>query len=398
MTKINIEFSNRLHRLPPYLFGELNDLKLKKRQAGIDIIDFGMGNPDKPTPSHIVDKIREVILDSRNHRYSVSKGIYNLRKAIAYYYEKKWNVGLDPDSEAIAVIGTKEGLSHLSLALLGPGDTALVPNPAFPIHLYSVILAGANVINIPLSTPEIFMTNLKKTTESLHPKPKVLFLNYPNNPTTQVVDLPFFEEVVQFAKFHNMVVIHDFAYGDITFDGYKAPSFLQAKGAKDVGVEFFTMSKSYNMPGWRIGFCVGNSELVAALAKIKGYYDYGIFQSIQIAAIVALKGDQTCVEENAKLYQHRRDLLCDGLNELGWPIEKPKASMFVWSPIPEAYRKMGSLKFSRFLMEEAEISVSPGIGFGTNGDDFVRMALVENDNRIRQALKNIKRALPELQG
>jgi len=397
-TQLNINFSNRLYRLPPYLFGELNELKLSKRQKGIDIIDFGMGNPDKATPDHIVEKMREVILDSRNHRYSASRGIFNLRKAISFFYEKFWNVPLDPEKETIAVIGTKEGLSHLSLALLGPGDTALVPNPAFPIHMYSAILAGANVINIPLGEAEDFIRDLKNMTENLHPKPKVLFLNYPNNPTGKVVDLSFFEEVVQFAKFHNMVVIHDFAYGSLTFDGYKAPSFLQAKGAKDIGVEFYTMSKSYNMPGWRIGFCVGNPDLVGALAKIKGYYDYGIFQTIQIAAIVALRGSQDPVKENASLYQNRRDLLCEGLIKMGWPCEKPKASMFVWPKIPEPYQNMRSLEFSRFLMDKAEVAVSPGIGFGTNGDEYIRIALVENENRIRQALRNIKKALPLLKG
>jgi len=346
MGKIKVEFSSRLLRLPSYLFGELNDLKLKLRQKGVDVIDFGMGNPDKPTPEHIVKKLRQSVLDARNHRYSASKGIYNLRKAIAYYYDNKYNVKLNADKETIAVIGTKEGLSHLTLALLGPGDTALVPNPAFPIHIYSVVLAGANVINLTIGNDDNFIKHLEDVTHNLIPKPKLLFLNYPNNPTTLTVEKGFFKEIVKFAKKHNIIVIHDFAYADITFDGYTAPSFLQAKGAKDVGVEFFTMSKSYNMPGWRIGFCVGNSEVIGALAKIKGYYDYGIFQSIQISTIVALKGPQDAVKKNALVYQKRRDVLCDGLNRIGWKIEKSKATMFVWAPIPEKYRKMGSFAFS----------------------------------------------------
>lgn len=391
--KIDVEISNRLHRLPPYLFGQLNDMKLKMRQKGIDIIDMGMGNPDKSTPKHITEKLREAVLDPRNHRYSASKGVFNLRKAISYYYDKKYHVQLNPNKDAVAVIGTKEGLSHLSLALLGPGDTALVPNPAFPIHMYSVILAGANVITIPLGNDEKFIKNLYDISQELIPKPKILFLNYPNNPTTQTVELDFFKEIVKFAKKHDVIVIHDFAYADIVFDGYKAPSFLQAKGAKDVGVEFFTMSKSYNMPGWRIGFCLGNNDIINALAKIKGYYDYGIFQSIQIATIVALKSDQTSVIKNAQLYQKRRDVLCDNLNRIGWEIEKPKASMFVWAKIPDKYKALGSLKFSKKLMEKANVSISPGIGFGEAGDQYVRIALVENELRIKQAVRQIHKVL-----
>jgi len=386
-------FANRLYRLPPYLFGELNEMKLKLRQKGVDVIDFGMGNPDKPTPKHIVEKLRESVLDPRNHRYSASKGIFNLRKAIAYYYQNKYNVSLNPETETIAVIGTKEGLSHLSLALLGPGDTALVPTPAFPIHIYSVILAGANIINIPLGNDDSFISNLYLITHKLIPKPKVLFLNYPNNPTTLTVELDFFKEIVKFAKKHNIIIIHDFAYADITFDNYKAPSFLQVKGAKDIGVEFFTMSKSYNMPGWRIGFCVGNNQIISALAKIKGYYDYGIFQTIQIATIVALKGDQEIVKQNALIYQKRRDVLCEGLNKIGWQIDKPQATMFVWAKIPEKYKKLKSLKFSKLLMEQANVAVSPGIGFGENGEGYVRMALVENELRIKQAIRQINKTL-----
>ncbi len=393
MEKIKIEFSNRLSRLPPYVLGELNEQKLKMRQKGIDVIDFGMGNPDRPTPEHIVDKAREILLDPRNHRYSASKGIFNLRKNIAEYYERKWDVSLDPNKEAIAVIGSKEGLSHMALAILGPGDTALVPNPAFPIHTYSFILAGANVISVPLSDEQQFMTDLKRTVESLTPQPKVLLLNYPNNPTTRVVTLDFFEEVVNFARSKNIAVIHDFAYGDIVYDGYKAPSFLQAKGAKDVGVEFFTMSKTYNMAGWRVGFCCGNADMISGLARIKGYYDYGIFQVIQIAAIMALKGPQASVKANVEVYQKRRDILCDGLNAMGWNVEKPKATMFVWAPIPEPFREMGSMEFCRMLLDKANVSMSPGIGFGSLGEGYVRIGLVENEKRIQQALRNMKHAM-----
>ncbi len=391
--KNKFEVSNRLQRLPPYLFGQLNEMKLSLRQKGVDIIDFGMGNPDKATPDHIIEKLRDSILDPRNHRYSASRGLFNLRKAISYYYEKKYDVKLDPEKEAIAVIGTKEGLSHLSLAVLGPGDTALVPNPAFPIHMYSVILAGANVINLPLGNDSNFISRLQDLTHTLIPKPKILFLNYPNNPTALTVELDFFTEIVKFAKKHNIIVVHDMAYADITFNGYRAPSFMQAKGAKDVGVEFFTMSKSYNMPGWRIGFCVGNRNVIDALAKIKGYYDYGIFQSIQISAIVALKGDQKAVKENALNYEKRRNVLCDGLGRIGWEVEKPKATMFVWAKMPEKYKKLGSLKFSEKLMSKANVSVSPGIGFGEGGEGYVRMSLVENEMRIRQAVRQINKVL-----
>ncbi len=386
-------FSNRIERLPAYLLGELNELKLKLRQQGKDIIDFGMGNPDKETPKHIVEKLREAILDPRNHRYSVSKGVFNLRKAISYYYEKKYNVNLDPATETVAVIGTKEGISHLSLALLGTGDMALVPNPAFPIHIYSVILAGANVINLPLGNDEKFIKQLYEITNTLIPKPKVLLLNYPNNPTTLTVELDFFKEIVKYAKKNNIIVVHDLAYADIVFDGYESPSLLQVKGAKDIGVEFFTLSKSYNMPGWRIGFCIGNKQIIGALAKIKGYYDYGIFQAIQIAAIVALKGEQEVVKNNALLYQNRRDVLCDGLNKIGWPVEKPKATMFVWAKIPDKYIKIGSMKFARMLLEQADVSVSPGIGFGEAGEKYVRIALVENELRMKQAIRQMNKVL-----
>ncbi len=391
--KFKIEFSQRIHRLPPYLFGELNELKHRMRQNNIDVIDLGMGNPDRPPAPHIIEKLRESALVPRNHRYSASKGIFNLRKAVAYFYQKKYGVELDPETEVIAVIGTKEGLSHLSLALLGPGDTALVPTPAFPIHIYSVMIAGANVISVPLGNDENFLKAIDHITNTLFPKPKVLIINYPHNPTTMTVELDFFEEIVKFAYKHNLVVIHDFAYADITFDGYKAPSFLQAKGAKDIGVEFFTMSKSYNMPGWRIGFCVGNKDIIAGLAKIKGYYDYGIFQPIQISTIVALKGPQDIVKENVETYQKRRDVLCEGLNRIGWKVEKPKGTMFVWAKIPEKYQHMGSLKFSRLLLEEAHVAVAPGIGFGDGGEGFVRIALVENEHRIRQAVRQINRVL-----
>ncbi len=396
-----IEFSNRIHRLPPYLFGELNDMKLKKRKQGIDIIDLGMGNPDKGTPSDIVEQMQKSVEDTRNHRYSASRGIYNLRRAITDFYKKRRNVVLDPETEAIAVIGTKEGLSHLSLALLGPGDTAIVPSPYFPIHIYSVVLAGANTITIPMIdendnfiSEDTLISTMQNLVHTMQPKPKVLFLNFPHNPTAMTIpDITFFNEIVKFAKKYNIMVIHDFAYGDITFDDYIAPSFLQARGAKDIGVEFYTMSKSFNMAGWRIGFCIGNAAMVGALAKIKGYYDYGIFQAVQISAIRALRGDHTSIKEAALLYQHRRDILVDGLNRIGWPLQPNNGTMFMWAPIPEKYKKMGSLKFCKWMMDDAEVSITPGIGFGDEGDHFVRIALVENEQRIKQAIRQMNRVL-----
>ncbi len=387
--------SKRLDRLPPYLFGTLNELKLKLRQQGEDVIDLAMGNPDSPPAPHIAEKLREVTLDSKAHRYSASKGIPNLRKAICRHYQKRFEVELDWETEAIGVIGSKEGLAHLSLALLDEGDTALVPNPTYPIHIYSVVIAGGNVITIPLSQEENFVPQMDRIARELWPKPKVMILNFPHNPTTAVVDLSFLEQVVEFARQEDILVVHDFAYSDIVFDGYRAPSIMQIKGAKEVAVEFFTMSKSYNMAGWRIGFCVGNSKVIGALAKIKGYYDYGIFTPVQVAAIAALDGPQDCVRETAERYQQRRDVLVEGLDRIGWPLTKPKATMFVWASIPDKYRHMGSMKFAAKLLEEAKVAVTPGVGFGDLGEGYVRVALVENEHRIRQAVRNIKRCLFE---
>jgi alanine-synthesizing transaminase len=389
--------SERIRRLPPYMFGYLNEMKYKKRRQGYDIIDFGMGNPDKPAYPHIIKKLVEVVNDQKAHRYSASKGIPNLLKEVARWYDRRYGVKLSPDDEVIAVIGSKEGLSHLSLALFDPGDVVLVPTPAFPIHIYSVVLAGASVLSTPLITDEHkFLNNLDYLVKTLYPKPKALIINFPHNPTTKTVEPSFFKEVVRFAKYHNIIVIHDFAYCDITYDGYKAPSFLQAEGAKEIGVEFITMSKSYNMAGWRIGFCVGNREIVQALGKIKGYYDYGIFLPIQVASIVALRESDEYIKEQVKVYERRRDVLVEGLNRIGWRVEKPKATMFVWAPIPDKYRFMKSFEFAKFLMEEANVSVSPGEGFGQGGEYYLRFSLVENEDRIRQAIRQIDKALKKL--
>jgi alanine-synthesizing transaminase len=392
-TESVIKLSDRMDFLPPYLFGKINKVKQKKRRAGIDIIDLAMGNPSDPTPQPIIDKLREAAQDPRNHRYSAAAGIYNFRKEIAKYYETHYQVSLNPDDEVLSTIGSKEGVSHLSLALLGPGDTAIVPVPAFPVHTYSVVIAGGNVIHVPIVDDEKFLKTVDHLCKTTLPKPKVLFLNYPHNPTTKTVEIGFFEEIVKMAKKNNLIVVHDFAYARITFDGYNAPSLLQVKGAKDVGVEFGTMSKSYNMAGWRVGYCAGNSTIVDALEKIKGYYDYGLFQAIQIAAIIALRDCEDFIKTQVSVYENRRDVLCDGLNSIGWKLEKPKASMFVWTQIPEQYREMGSLNFAIKLMKEAEVAVSPGVGFGKEGEGYIRMALVENENRTRQAIKQIKRVL-----
>ncbi|HDN67767.1 MAG: alanine transaminase [Candidatus Latescibacterota bacterium] len=386
-------YSKRLDRLPPYLFGMLNELKLRLRQQGEDVIDLAMGNPDSPPAPHIVEKLRQVALDPKAHRYSASKGIRNLRKAICRHYQRRYGVELDWETEAIGVIGSKEGLAHLSLALLDEGDTALVPNPTYPIHIYSVVIAGGNVITIPLCQEENFVPQMDQISRKLWPKPKVMILNFPHNPTTAVVDLSFLEQIVEFARQEDILVVHDFAYSDIVFDDYKAPSIMQVKGAKQVAVEFFTMSKAYSMAGWRVGFCVGNSHIIEALAKIKGYYDYGMFTPVQVAAIAALDGPQDCVKETVHRYQRRRDVLVEGLNRIGWPLSKPKATMFVWAPIPDKYRQMGSMKFATKLLEDAKVAVTPGIGFGDRGEGYVRMALVENEHRIRQAIRNIKRCL-----
>ncbi len=385
--------TNRLKRLPPYLFGRLKQMTLERRRQGVDVIDLSMGNPDRPTPDHIIDKLCESVRDPRTHRYSASRGIFNLRREAARYYGRKFNVELDPQNEVIAVIGTKEGLSHLALALIDPGDVALVPNPTFPIHIYSVVIAGGDVLSIPMTNTDDFLPDLSEIITKLWPRPKVLILSFPHNPTTLTVDLAFFEEIVDFARRYEIIVIHDLAYKDIVFDGYEAPSFMEAKGAKDVGVEFISLSKSYNMAGWRCGFAVGNRAIIDALAKIKGYYDYGIFAPIQIASILALRDSEEHAKENARAYQSRRDVLVEGLNRAGWQVEKPKATMFVWAPIPEKYRDMGSFDFSMKLLEEAEVCVSPGVGFGDMGEGFIRLALVENEHRIRQAVRQIRRAL-----
>ncbi len=383
------EFS-RISRLPPYVFNIVNDLKAKARAAGEDIIDFGMGNPDQPTPQHIVDKLIEAVGRPDTHRYSVSRGIPRLRRAISNWYKTRFDVDVDPETEAIVTIGSKEGLAHLALATLGPGDVVLVPNPAYPIHPYGVVIAGADVRHVPLIEGSNFFEELINAINNCYPKPKMLILNFPGNPTSECVEVDFFEKIIAIAKEHKIWVVHDLAYADIAFDGYVAPSILEVEGAKEIAVEFFTLSKSYNMPGWRVGFMCGNKELVGALSRIKSYLDYGTFAPIQIAAIAALEGPQECVKEISDMYQRRRDVLCDGLNAAGWKVEKPKATMFVWAKIPDAYLEMGSLEFCKKLLLDAKVAVAPGIGFGQYGDDHVRFGLIENENRTRQAIRGIK--------
>jgi len=385
-----IEEFPRIKRLPPYVFNIVNELKAKARARGEDIIDFGMGNPDQPTPRHIVDKLVEVAQREDTHRYSMSRGIPRLRRAICRWYAQRYGVELDQEGEAIVTIGSKEGLAHLALATVGPGDAVLVPNPAYPIHPYGFVIAGADIRHVQLVPGIDFFAELEKAIQDSWPRPKMLILNFPGNPTTQCVDLAFFEKVVAIAREHKIWVVHDFAYADIVFDGYVAPSILQVPGAKDVAVEFYSLSKSYNMPGWRVGFMCGNRALVAALARIKSYLDYGMFTPIQVAAITALEGPQDCLREISQMYQDRRDTLCDGLNAVGWQVEKPKATMFVWAPIPEQYRHLGSLEFAKKLLEEAKVAVSPGIGFGSYGDDHVRFGLIENEHRTRQAIRGIR--------
>ena len=380
----------RIKRLPPYVFAIVNDLKTKARARGEDIIDLGMGNPDQATPKHIVAKLVEAAQNPRNHRYSASRGITRLRVAITKWYRDRYGVELDPESEAIVTIGAKEGLAHLALAVLQPGDGALVPNPTYPIHSYSVVIADGDLRSVPLVPGEDFFARLQETARLSWPKAKLLILSFPHNPTTQVVDRPFFEKVVAFAREHRLMVIHDFAYADLTFDGYRAPSFLEVPGAKDVGVELFSLTKSYNMAGWRLAFACGNRQMIQALARIKSYLDYGVFQPIQIAGIIALEGDQACVGEIVDVYRKRRDVLVDGLGKQGWAIPKPKGTMFVWAPIPEPFRAMGSLEFAKLLIQDAKVAVSPGIGFGEYGEEYVRFALVENEQRIRQALRGLK--------
>ena len=381
----------RIERLPPYVFNVIGEMRQKARAAGEDVIDFSMGNPDQPTPDHIVKKLVETANREDTHRYSQSKGIPRLRRAMANWYKTRYDVDLDAETEVITTIGSKEGLAHLAMATLGPGDAVLVPNPAYPIHPYGFVIAGADIRHVPLLPGEDFFGELVKTIETSWPRPKMLVLNFPANPTAMCVELDFFEKVVEIAREHNIWVVQDLAYADIVFDGYVAPSILQVEGAKDIAVEFFSLSKSYNMPGWRVGFAAGNKELIGALARIKSYLDYGTFTPIQVAAIAALEGDQTCVHDIRDMYQSRRDVLCEGLSALGWPVEKPKATMFVWAKIPEQYREMGSLEFAKKLIRDANVAVSPGIGFGQYGDEQVRFALIENEHRTRQALRNIKR-------
>ncbi|MCD6225348.1 MAG: aminotransferase class I/II-fold pyridoxal phosphate-dependent enzyme [Deltaproteobacteria bacterium] len=383
----------RLDRLPPYVFATVNKIKMDARHAGEDIIDLGMGNPDQGTPQHIVDKMIEAVQKPHNHRYSASMGIKKLRMAISSWYKRRYDVDIDPESEAIVTIGAKEGISHLILVTIRPGDIVFTPNPTYPIHPYSAIISGGNVRGIPVGPDSDFFENLVEATKQTWPKPKVLIISYPHNPTTEVVDLEFFEKIVDYAKEHNIMIIHDFAYADLVFDGYKAPSFLQVKGARDVGVEFFSVSKSYNMPGWRVGFCVGNPEVIGALRRIKSYLDYGVFQPIQIAAIIALNGPQDCVEEIRTLYKERRDTLISGLNRAGWNVPSPKGTMFVWAKIPDQFVSMGSVEFSKFLIKEAKIAVAPGLGFGEYGDEYVRFALIENSMRINQGIRGIRKVM-----
>ncbi len=385
---------NRIERLPPYVFAIVNNLKMEARRRGDDIIDLGMGNPDGATPKHIVDKLIDAAKKSKNHRYSASKGITQLRMAICEWYKRRYEVDIDPETEAVATIGSKDGLSHLVLATVNPGDVVLTPTPAYPIHPYSVIIAGGEVRTVPIGPEVDFFDEMEKAYKTTWPRPKMLIINFPHNPTTEVVEgLDFFRKVVAFAKENKLIVLHDLAYADLVFGDYKAPSFLQVPGAKDVGVEFFSLTKSYSMPGWRVGFCVGNRELVGALVKIKSYLDYGMFQPIQIASIIALRGPQNCVEEIRNIYERRRNVLIKGLKQAGWIVSPPKATMFVWADIPDTFKKMGSLDVSKMLLQKAGVAVSPGIGFGEGGDEHVRFALVENEHRIRQASKGIKKVI-----
>lgn len=380
----------RIKRLPPYVFNVTGELKLAARRRGEDIIDFSMGNPDQPTPRHIVDKLVETVQRTDTHGYSVSKGIARLRKAICNWYQTRYQVELDPDSEAIVTIGSKEGIAHLALATLERGDIVLVPNPSYPIHIYGPVIAGADIRHVPMHAGVDFFEALEQSIRDTYPKPKMLIVNFPSNPTTQCVDLAFFERLIAIAKEHDIYVVHDLAYADIVFDGYRAPSILQVPGARDIAVEFFTMSKSYNMAGWRVGFMVGNRDLVNALARMKSYHDYGTFTPIQVASIIALEGPQDCVENVRQIYQGRRDVLWSGLNSMGWTVDKPQATMYIWAPIPEAYKSMGSLEFSKKLLIEGKVAVAPGTGFGHYGDDHVRFALIENEARTRQAIRTIK--------
>ena len=381
----------RIRRLPPYVFNIVGELKQAARAAGEDIIDFGMGNPDQPTPQPIVDKLIETARRGDTHRYSQSKGIPRLRRAICDWYARRYNVNLDPETEAIVTLGSKEGLAHLALATTGPGDAILVPNPSYPIHPYGFVISGADIRHVPMGDEREFFDELENAIRNTWPVPKMLVLNFPSNPTTHCVELDFFEKVIAICREHNIWVVQDLAYADLCYDGYVAPSILQVDGAMDIAVEFFSMSKSYNMPGWRVGFCCGNRALVGALARMKSYLDYGMFTPIQVAAIAALEGDQSCVSEINAMYRMRRDVLCAGLNAVGWQVTPPKATMFVWAQLPEPYREMGSLEFSKKLLQDAKVAVSPGIGFGEYGEGYVRFGLIENEHRTRQAVRNIKR-------
>lgn len=380
----------RIKRLPPYVFNITGELKAAARKRGEDVIDLSMGNPDQPTPRHIVDKLIESVQRPDTHRYSVSKGIPRLRRAICNWYKTRFNVEFDPDSEAIVTIGSKEGIAHLTLATLDRGDIVLVPNPSYPIHIYGPVIAGADIRHVPMIAGVDFFETLERAIRDSYPKPKMLIVNFPSNPTTQCVELPFFERLVAIAREHQVYVVHDLAYADIVFDGYRAPSIMEVTGARDIAVEFFTLSKSYNMAGWRVGCMVGNRDLVTALARMKSYHDYGTFTPIQVASIIALEGPQECVETVRQTYQRRRDVMCAGLEAAGWPVEVPRATMYVWAPIPEPYKKLGSLEFSKKLLNDARVAVSPGIGFGEYGDDHVRFALIENEARTRQAVRGIK--------
>jgi alanine-synthesizing transaminase len=390
-----IEEFPRMKRLPPYVFATVNALKMEARRRGEDIIDLGMGNPDQATPPHIVEKLCEAAQKGANHRYSASRGITKLRMAISDWYKRRFDVDIDPETEAIATIGAKEGLSHLILATVEPGDVVLVPNPTYPIHAASVVISGGQLVSIPLTQDRDFFEDLQNLTELIRPRPKMLIISFPHNPTTMCVDLDFFRRIVEYAHEHNVYVIHDFAYADLVFDGYVAPSFLQVPGAKEIGVELFSLSKSYNMPGWRMGFVVGNPRLIHALTRIKSYLDYGVFQPIQIAAIIALNGPYDCVREIVATYQERRDALCRGLHNIGWRVEPPKGTMFVWARIPRKFRHLGSVEFSLMLIREAKVAVSPGLGFGEFGDGYVRFALVENVQRTNQAIRGLRHVLRE---
>ncbi|MCC7412146.1 MAG: alanine transaminase [Gammaproteobacteria bacterium] len=383
----------RIERLPPYVFNTIDELKMAARRRGEDVIDFGMGNPDQPTPQHIVDKLVEVAQRPDTHRYSTSRGIPRLRRAICRWYKQRYDVDLDPDSEAIVTIGSKEGLAHLAMATMERGDAVLVPNPAYPIHPYGFVIAGADIRHVPIGPGIDFFAELENAIRNSWPRPKMLLLNFPSNPTSQCVELEFFEKIIAIAREHELWVVQDLAYADLVFDGYTAPSILQVAGAKDLAVEFFTLSKSYNMPGWRVGFMVGNPVLVKALGRIKSYLDYGTFTPIQVAAITALEGPQQCVAEIRELYRRRRDVLCDGLNSIGWPVIKPRGTMFVWAPIPQELRAGGSLEFCKQLLAQAKVAVSPGVGFGEYGEGYVRFGLIENEHRTRQAVRGIRTML-----